>query len=133
MHWLIWLGTIVFAVTVVGLLYLRNRPLYDLDGNVVDRDGLRVPTRDRLIRLVLTELLDANAAPTSAYALRQRLQLPGTVFYPLLGQLEHDDLVSSYDAETTDVTGHIGTSAFRRYRLTDRGLAEALRLQTRRR
>lgn len=133
MDWLIWLGATVFVVTVVGLLYLRNRPLYDLDGNVVDRDGLRVPTRDRLVRSILTELLDANATPTSAYALRQRLQLPGTVFYPLLGQLEHDELVSSYDVATTDVTDHMGASAFRRYRLTDRGLAEALRLQTRRR
>lgn len=129
MHWLIWLGTIVFAVTVVGLLYLRNRPLYDLDGNVVDRDGLRVPTRDRLIRLVLTELLDANAAPTSAYALRQRLQLSGPTFYPLMSQLEVDQLVSSYEVTADDV----GTPSFRNYRLTDRGLAEALHLSTRRR
>lgn len=128
MDWLFWLGTTVLVVTVVGLLYLRNRPIYDLDGNPVDRDGLRVPTYDRLVCRILIELLDADAT-TSAYVLRLRVRLSGPLFYSLMGRLERDELVESREVTGLDTT----FPSSRGYRLTDRGLTEARRLTTGRR
>lgn len=129
MSWAFWFGTALLAVAVGGLLYLRDRPLHDVDGTVVDdEDGHRVATDARLERVVLTELLDADHAPRSASELRRRLRLSVPTFYALMTQLVRDGLIQMrVTSETVLVTPN---ELLWTYRLTDRGLARALQRPT---
>lgn len=128
MIWSLWTGVVILVVATGGLLYLRDRPLHDVDGTLVDgEDGHRVATDARLERVVLTELLDADHAPRSASALRRRLGLSVTTFYDLMSQLVRDGLVQVRVCQAT----HVALDRlFWTYRLTDRGLARALRRPT---
>lgn len=128
MSWAFWLGTTLFVVAVGGLLYLRDRPLHDVDGTLVDdEDGHRVATDARLERVVLTELLDADHAPRTASELRRRLRLSVTTFYGLMAQLVRDGLVQARTCRTSHTTLD---ELLWSYRLTDRGLARALQRPT---
>ena len=114
MNWAIWSGAVVLLVAAGGLLYLRERPLDDVD-------------RSQLVRAVLTELLDAEHAPRSASELRGRLQLTGTVFYALMTDMIRAGLVQ---VRVRDATRTVPSELFWTYRLTDRGLGQALRRPT---
>ena len=131
MSWAVWTGVVLLAVAVGGLHYLRDRPLRDDDGHPVverDDDG-RVIWRVRLVRAVLTELLDADHAPRTACALRRRLRMPVNVFYQLTGDMVRAGLLRMATVDVDESTTVVN-ELFWTYRLTDEGLLEAMRRPT---
>jgi hypothetical protein len=126
MDWAFWVGSTIFVGTVGGMLWMRNRPLRDVHGHHVDADGRRLPSPDRLTRAVLTELLDADHAPRSAYELRRRLRLPMDRFYELTGRMVLHGLITWRPPH--DVLDNTNVAVYGRYELTETGIARALGL-----
>lgn len=112
MDWAFWSCVGVLCVAVVGLVALPDEPHESR-------------TRAQLVRATLLELLDAEHAPCTTRELRRRLHMSRTVFYDLLDRLVRRGVV-----EAVTVVGL--TSIRRTVRLTDRGLAWALRRPGRR-
>jgi hypothetical protein len=99
--WAFWVGTLVFVGTVGGLLWLRDRPLTDVDGRTVDEDGRHVPSRRRRVYQVVRRLTVANNVPHTGRLLRRLTGMSKKTFYRVVehmltrGWLErvtlHDD------------------------------------------
>lgn len=107
MDWAFWGCLGVLSVAVVGLVVLPDRPV-------------ETRTRAQLVRAALLELLDAEHAPRSTYELRRRLRMSQETFYELTDRLLRRGIIEA-------ITIAESSSIVRTFRLTDRGLAWALR------
>jgi hypothetical protein len=113
--WAFWSGTVIFTSTIVGMLWLRGRPLTDVDGRTVDDDdGRRVPSRDRRVRQVVRQLAAANNAPRATYVLRRLTNMSKSTFYDVVDYMQARHWLESI---TLDVE-----YGYRALRLTDHGL-----------
>lgn len=112
MEWAFWGSLGVLGVAVVGLVMLPDRPP-------------DTRSRAQLVRATLLELLDAEHAPRTTRELRRRLCMTRALFYELTERLVRRGVI-----EAVTVVGL--TSIRRTFRLTDRGLAWALRRPGRR-
>jgi hypothetical protein len=98
--WAFWSGTVIFAVTMAGMLWLGRR---------------RVPVTVQRTRHVLSAL--SGAGRLSARELRRRVRMGRDEFYDLMNRLERRHLVRQVDA----------TPLFFGYQLTDDGEEELVR------
>lgn len=114
MDWAVYVGTAIFVLTIIGMLWMRNRPLRDARGNVVDEYGRPIAQLSSEANVVLIALRN-SAEPLSGYDLRRYVTMPRQNFYAMLTDLEHRDLITS---QIDQLGGH----NVRRYLLTDHGI-----------
>lgn len=114
MTWPAYVGIAVFALTIGGMLWMRNRPIRDANGNVVDEFGRPIGQLSSEATVVLTALRRSDE-PLSGWDLRQHVTMTRRDFYAMIAGLEHRDLITS---QVDQVGGH----NIRRYTLTDYGI-----------
>lgn len=119
MNWAIWSGAVVLAVAVGGLLYLRDRPLYDERGRAVDEHGHRVPNVRRRASRVVDALLSARNVPHTGPLLRRQLHMSRALFYRVVDDLTTRGLLELVVADEGSPLPWSG------YRLTRRGVEVA--------
>lgn len=111
--WALWVGSAIFALTVGGMFWMRNRPLRDARGNVVDEFGRPVSDLSNEANVVLITLRD-SLEPLSGYELRTHVTMPRQNFYAMMTELKRRNLIS-------DEIDKLGVHNVRRYRLSDEG------------
>lgn len=114
-EWAIWVGSVIFVATIAGMLWLRNRPLRDAHGNVVDELGRPVAKLSNDATVVLNALRNSRE-PLSGYDLRRHVTMPRQNFYAMMTELKRQHLVA-------DQVDQLGVHNVRRYTLTHEGHA----------
>lgn len=113
MEWPFWVGLAIFVGTVGGLLWMRNRPLRDARGNVVDEYGRPIDQLSSEANVVLITLR-RSGEPLSGYDLRRHVDMTRQNFYAMIADLEFRKLIDNRVDE-------VGEHRIRRYFLSDEG------------
>lgn len=114
MDWAFWTGTIVFAVTIGGMLYLRDQQFGDYKV-VTDRNGRRVRVIQLRAERIAELLRTAHNAPHTGQLLRRKVRMSKQSFYRAVEYMRRRDVLELVWLRT-DVMTTAG------YRLTKHGL-----------
>lgn len=115
MEWALWGGSAIFALTVGGMFFMRNRPLRDAQGNVVNEFGRPIDELSNEANVVLIALYN-SVEPLSGYDLRRHVTMSRQSFYAMIADLEFKELLNSSIEK-------LGAHNIRMYRLTEHGIS----------